>query len=114
MHMDELLVFTTAGSPDVARRIAMGLVENHEAACVSIIPGLRSIYRWQGEICDDGEWLLLIKSSRSRFEDVRARIRGLHSYDVPEIVAVPLTDGDPAYLQWLNDQLQAPRTRAPL
>ena len=112
--MDELLVFTTADSPDVARTIAMGLVENHEAACVSIIPGLRSIYRWQGKICDDGEWLLLVKSTRSRFEAVRARIRGLHSYDLPEIVAVPLTDGDPAYLQWLNDQLHPPQAGAAL
>jgi len=103
--MAEILVLTTADSSELAARIATELVEAREAACVNIVPGVRSIYRWEGKVCDEQELLLVIKSTRDRFEAVRARIRQVHTYQVPEIVAVEVEAGDPDYLAWLRGQL---------
>jgi len=103
--MSELLILSTADSPELAYKIASALVEAGEAACVNIVPGVRSIYRWQGKICDEGELLLLVKSSSEHFESARARIRQLHTYQVPEVIALPVTAGDPEYLRWLREQL---------
>src|SRR5262249_12619302 len=105
--LSEILVLTTADSPELAHRIASGLIAAGEAACVNILPGIRSIYRWQGKVCDESEILLLIKSTTQRFEAVRARIRELHTYEVPEVVAVEVSSGDPDYLRWLRDQVTA-------
>jgi periplasmic divalent cation tolerance protein len=102
MNMSEILVLNTADTLDLAREIATSLVQAGEAACVNIVPGIRSIYRWEGELCDEGEFLLLIKSSAEKFEAVRSRIRSLHNYQVPEIIAIPITAGDPAFLAWLR------------
>ena len=99
--MDAILVLSTTDSMDLAQRIAGALVEAGEAACVNIVSGVRSVYRWEGKLCNEGEFLLLIKSSVDRFEAVRSRIRQLHSYQVPEIIAVPIHAGDPDYLKWL-------------
>jgi periplasmic divalent cation tolerance protein len=103
--MKPTLVFTTVDNPELARQIATALVEAGEAACVNVIPGIRSIYRWEGKICDDGELLLIIKSSEERFEAVRTRIRRLHTYQIPEIISVPITTGDSGYLRWLLEQV---------
>jgi periplasmic divalent cation tolerance protein len=100
--MSEILILSTTDTPDLAQKIASSLVQSHEAACVNIIPGIRSVYRWEGQECNEAECLLLIKTSSEKFEAVRARIRLLHSYQVPEIVALPITAGDPAYLDWLR------------
>jgi periplasmic divalent cation tolerance protein len=105
LDMKAILVLTTADSPELAQRIATALVEAGEAACVSIVPGIRSIYRWEGKACNEGELLLIIKSVAERYEDVRARIRQLHSYQVPEVIALPIAAGDPAYLSWLTSQV---------
>ena len=99
--MDATLILSTTDSMDLARKIADALVSAGEAACVNILSGIRSVYRWEGKICDEGEFLLLIKSSADRFEAVRSRIRKLHTYQVPEIIAVPIQAGDPDYLGWL-------------
>lgn len=104
--MAEILVLTTTDTLDLARRIAASLVEAGEAACVNIVPGVRSIYRWKGEVCDDAEFLLLIKSTADRFESLRSRIRSLHTYQVPEVVSLALTGGDADYLAWLRDQVR--------
>jgi periplasmic divalent cation tolerance protein len=103
--MNEILILSTADSEEVAHRIASALVQNREAACVSIVPGIRSVYRWEGTVCDEKELLLLIKSTGEHFEAVRARIRELHSYQIPEIIALPIHTGDPEYLRWLRDGL---------
>ncbi len=103
--MEEILILSTTDTLDLAQQIAAALVEEHEAACVNIIPGIRSIYRWEGKVCNETECLLLIKSSQEKFETVRARIRQLHSYQVPEIIAVPITAGDPSYLAWLGEAI---------
>ncbi len=107
--MNAILVFTTADSAELAQRIATDLVDACEVACVSIVTGIRSIYKWEGKVCNEGEFLLVIKSAAERFEAVRARIRRLHSYQVPEIIAVPITAGDRDYLSWLHDQVAGSR-----
>jgi periplasmic divalent cation tolerance protein len=99
---NEIIVLTTAGSLDVARRIASALVENRQAACVNIVPGIRSIYRWEGKTSDEEEWLLIIKSVSANLENVRSTIRNLHTYDLPEVIAVAVTGGDPDYLRWVT------------
>jgi periplasmic divalent cation tolerance protein len=103
--MNAILVLTTADNAELAHRIATALVEAGQAACVSIVPGIRSVYRWEGKICDEGEWLLIIKSVTEQFEAVRSHIRRLHSYQLPEVIAVPITSGDPDYLRWLAEQM---------
>ena len=103
--MNEILILSTTDTMDLAQKIASALVESHEAACVNIIPGIRSIYRWEGKECSETECLLLIKSSAEKFEAVRTVIRQLHSYEVPEIIALPITAGDPSYLDWLRASL---------
>ena len=105
--MNEIIVLSTIDKSELAREIASALVESHEAACVNIISGIRSIYRWQGKICDDAEQLLVIKSSKDKFDAIRATIRRLHSYDVPEIIAVPVIEGDPDYLAWLHSSISS-------
>jgi periplasmic divalent cation tolerance protein len=104
--MSEILVLTTADSLELALKIASALVEQKEAACVNIVPGIRSIYRWEGKVCDDAELLVLIKSSADRFEAIRSRIRQLHTYEVPEVISLPIVAGDQSYLRWLNEQLK--------
>lgn len=104
--MNEILILSTTDSLDRARGIAAALVEAGEAACVNIVPGIQSIYRWEGKLCDESEALLLVKSTAARFEDVRARIRQLSSYQIPEVIAVPIALGDAEYLHWLGEQVR--------
>ncbi|HZP18275.1 MAG TPA: divalent-cation tolerance protein CutA [Terriglobales bacterium] len=102
---DKLLVLTTAGSEAEARKIAEGLVERCLAACVNIVPGVQSVYRWQGKIERSEEFLLLIKTAARREEQVRATIRELHSYELPECIAFRVESGSQEYLQWIEDSL---------
>jgi periplasmic divalent cation tolerance protein len=94
-------VLTTAGSESEATSLARALVERRLAACVNVVPQIASIYRWKGELARETEWLLLVKTVERRFPEVRAALRELHSYELPEIVAVPIAAGDPDYLAWL-------------
>ena len=99
---DALLVFTTLPSADKAAEIAKLLVDEKLVACANLLPAIRSIYRWQDKVVDEGEILLLIKSSEDRFEAIRSRIRSLHSYQVPEVISIPIIAGDAEYLHWLD------------
>ena len=101
------LVLTTAGSDEQAETIARALVEANLAACVNIVHRVCSVYRWQGRVTREEEMLLLIKTSTRHFEAVRRAIRELHTYEVPEILALPIDEGDPDYLGWLADCLTA-------
>ncbi len=100
---DKILAFSTCGSSEEAERIARALVESRAAACVNILPGVRSIYRWKGAVEDATEFLLLIKTTRECFDRLRTELRALHSYDVPELVAVPIADGLEPYLNWISE-----------
>jgi len=99
--MDALLCLTTCPDADGAGRIANALVEERLAACVNVIPGLRSVYRWQGAVERADEVLLLIKTTHAAFPSLRDRLQELHPYELPELVAVEPADGLPAYLEWV-------------
>lgn len=99
-----ILVLCTAPDADVAARLARGLLDARLAACVSVVPGLRSFYVWDGEVKDEGEVQLLIKSRGLVFSDLDAWIREHHPYDVPEVIAVPIQAGSTRYLAWLEEQ----------
>lgn len=105
---DTRVVFTTAGDSTEAEKIARALVDRRLAACVNILPQVRSIYRWQSNVEDAAEILLVIKTTAAQFPAVCGAIRELHSYDVPECIALPITDGSPDYLKWLTESVQPP------
>jgi periplasmic divalent cation tolerance protein len=98
---DALVVLVTAPSADQAAALARALVEERLAACGNVIPGLRSIYRWEGQVQDEPEALLVLKTTRSRFEALRERVLALHPYEVPEVIALPVEVGSAPYLAWI-------------
>ena len=100
---EALVVLVTAPDPEKAAEIARTLVEERLAACGSVVPGLRSIYRWEGRVEDDREALLLLKTTRARFEALRARVLALHPYQVPEVLALPVEAGSAPYLAWIAE-----------
>jgi periplasmic divalent cation tolerance protein len=99
---DKIVVLTTCESEEEAARLARHLVDHRLAACVNIIPGVRSIYRWKDQVEDSAEFVLVIKSRRDVFNKVREAIAQLHSYEIPEVIALPVVDGSDAYLRWLD------------
>jgi periplasmic divalent cation tolerance protein len=103
-----LIVLTNCPDADVADRIARTLVEQKLAACVNRLPAVDSVYRWQGAVERAMEVPLLIKTTRERLPEVQEAIRALHPYEVPEIVAIPVIAGLPAYLRWVVDETQPP------
>jgi periplasmic divalent cation tolerance protein len=103
---DKRIVLCTAGSEEEARKIARHLVEQRLAACVNIVPRMESIYRWQGKLESSGEWLLLIKTTVERFPAVRDAIRDLHSYELPECIAISIEDGSSGYLEWIAQSVK--------
>ncbi len=105
---DKVVVLVTCGSNEEAERIARALVEARLAACVNIFGPVRSIYRWEGKLNDDQEVLLLIKTSRAVFDQVRRAVEKAHSYEVPEVICLPIIDGAPNYLDWLTDSIGEP------
>ena len=104
---DKIVVLSTCGSSEEAEGIARKLVEERLAACVNVIGGARSFYRWKGAIESADEFLLVIKTSRDLFERLRTVLEGAHSYELPEVLALPVLAGSPAYLNWLEGELSA-------
>ena len=102
---ERLVVLMTAGSQEEADRIAHTLVAELLAACVNVIPGITSVYRWQGEVHRDQEWILVAKSRKEVLNDLVRRVQALHSYDVPEIIALPLVGGSEPYLRWIDGEV---------
>src|ERR671913_1965326 len=100
---DAIVVFMTAANGEEATRLADMLVGAHLAACVQIMPEMESVYRWEGKIERQSEVLLLAKTTRAKFDDLEREVRALHSYDTPEIIAVPVINGSKPYLDWLNN-----------
>ena len=103
---DYLQVHTTAGSEEEAERIGAALVERRLAACVQVIGPISSRYRWQGEVETAREWICVAKTEASRYPELEAAIRELHSYEEPEIVATPIVAGSAGYLDWIGDSLR--------
>ncbi len=103
---DKIVVLTTSKDNEEARRIANTLVEARLAACVNILPGVTSVYRWKDAVETGDELLLVIKTSRALLAEVRAAIERIHSYELPEIIALPIVDGSDAYLNWLAGSLK--------
>lgn len=99
---DELIIFVTAPNEDEARRIADALVNEQLAACVNIC-GVESIYRWQGRVEHDRELLLIIKSRAGCYADLERRVKELHSYSTPEVIAIKIESGSESYLDWIRD-----------
>lgn len=98
------IVLITAASLAEADMLAELLIQEHLAACVNILP-VRSIYRWKGEVQHDEEYQLVVKTRLDRFADLTTRVQAVHSYEVPEMIALPIVEGFPTYLQWLSEQL---------
>lgn len=107
MTQDPCIVLCTVPDPETGTALARHLVETRLAACVNLVPGLTSIYRWEGKVQQDAEVLLVIKTRHGRFGDLSAAIRARHPYELPEIIEVPLSGGLPAYLDWLNQSLDS-------
>jgi periplasmic divalent cation tolerance protein len=103
---DKIVILSTCGSAEEAEKIAARLVEAQVAACVNIVPGIRSIYGWKGAVERATEWLLLIKTRQELFGRVAAEVRRLHSYQVPELIALPVTAGSESYLAWLDGEVK--------
>jgi len=102
---DKIVVFSTCDSVEQAERIARHLIEKRLAACVNILPPARSIYRWEDAIEEAQEHILMIKSRRDLFPALRLELAGLHSYEVPEVIALPVVEGSEAYLAWIDREL---------
>ncbi len=101
--MDKIVVLITAPSEDEAARIAQTLVGKNLAACVNILKDIRSIYRWKGAVCDESECLMVVKTTLENFGPIEKLVREMHSYEVPEIIALPITHGSKPYLDWLSE-----------
>ena len=101
--MDARIVLTTAPDREAAERIARALVERRLVACVNLVAGVRSVYRWKGEIAEADEVLLVAKTAVDRLEGLERALKELHPYDVPEFIVLPIVDGNDAYLRWISD-----------
>lgn len=99
--MEPVVVLITVPDEAAARKVALPLVEEGLAACVNVVPGVRSIYRWEGKTCDEPELLLVVKTRRACFEALERRVRELHPYSVPEVIALPIMEGSAPYLDWV-------------
>jgi len=111
MKSDYLVVLVTVPSLEMGQIIARQLVESKHAACVNLITPIHSIYSWQGTIQEDTETTLVIKTRAVLFEDLANAVKGLHSYDVPEIIALPIKTGSSKYLDWIAAETAQPEER---
>lgn len=106
--MGAIVVVTTVGTEEQANLIAREIIVRRQAACVNILPGVRSLYRWKGKICKDGELLLIVKTLEGEFDGVAATIRELHSYELPEILSFQVTRGEERFLEWIAGSVEKP------
>lgn len=104
---DKIVILTTVDSEDLALKIASALVEDRLAACVNLFSPVRSIYRWKEKICDDREMVLMVKTSAHLFNQVRDTIRQHHTYELPEIIALPIAAADEKVLDWITSSVKA-------
>ncbi len=105
--VEVLVVLVTAPSAEKATELGRLLVSERVAACANVLPGIRSIYRWEGKVQDEPEALILLKTTRARFEALRDRVLALHPYQVPEVLALPVEAGSEKYLEWIGAEVGA-------
>jgi periplasmic divalent cation tolerance protein len=98
------VIFITTSSLDEAKKIGRVLVEEKLAACANIVSPIRSIYHWQGKICDDKEALIILKTKKKLFKQIEKMVKALHTYEVPEVISMPITEGSNKYLSWLKNE----------
>lgn len=98
-----VVIYITSGNTEEAEKIASGLVNEGLAACVNIVPSIKSVYKWKGEICNDNELLLIVKSRKSLMGKIKEWVKKHHSYETPEIIALPIIEGSEDYLKWIDD-----------
>jgi len=98
-----VVVLVTCGTEEEAVKVARAVVEERLAACTNLISPVRSIYQWEGKICDDREWLLIIKTRQERYKQLEEKVKSLHSYSVPEIISLPILEGSSSYLEWVRE-----------
>lgn len=110
MAEDALLVFSTFGTADEARRVGRALVEEHIVACANLLPQIESIYHWKGQIETSAETMAVFKTTTDRYWQLETRLREMHSYEVPEIIAIRIHAGLPAYLRWIDESCLPPMT----
>jgi periplasmic divalent cation tolerance protein len=101
---DNIVVLITVPGEDEASRIASTLINERLAACVNLVKNIRSLFRWEGKVEDESEFLMVVKTRSDIFERLSKRVNELHSYSVPEIIALPIIDGFEGYLQWIADE----------
>lgn len=104
--MDLIIVLCTIDDLAKAKEIAHTLVEEKLAACVNIIPNISSVYSWENKTVEDNEYLMLIKSYKSMFEEIKTRISQIHTYDTPEIISIKIDNGSESYINWIKDSLK--------
>ncbi len=102
---DKVVAYTTCDDPEEAEKLARHLIDERLAACVTVVPGVKSYYRWKGGVESDDEILLMIKTSRDLVDAVGQQLDKLHTYDLPELIVTPIVDGSPNYLAWLETEL---------
>ena len=102
---DKVVVLVTTNGPAQGRKIAAALVEKRLAACVNLVSHIRSFYRWEGKIQNNRECLLIIKTARQLFSELRAEVERLHSYQVPEVICLPIVEGAAGYLNWIEESV---------
>ncbi len=105
--IDYIVVLITTSSLDEAKSIGSSLIDNKLAACTNIVPSVESIFKWQGKVCNEKESMLIVKTRRNIFNDLQAKIMELHSYEVPEIIALPIIDGNSDYLKWIDSSINS-------
>ncbi len=101
---DFIVTYVTVSSMEEAKKISYSLVENKLAACANIVPSITSVYTWQEKICEDQECLLIIKTKKELFPALQEKVKSLHSYTVPEIIALPILEGSESYLDWIRNE----------
>ncbi len=104
-QLEYILVMTTVGSEEQALTIANALVYKEIAACVNMVPAIRSIYRFKGKVWDDEEYLLIIKSTVNNYDEIEKTITALHNYEIPEILSFPMDKGKPEFLEWIRESV---------
>jgi periplasmic divalent cation tolerance protein len=107
-----LVVITSVGTEEQAIDIAHALIRNRQAACVNLMPNVHSIYRWKGRVCDDGEFLLFIKTRAREFDGVRETIQKMNTYELPEVLAYRVDDSSPAFAAWIKKATDRPKRQA--